>query len=31
VAAELGVPIEPIFRANDDSLVLVEPKMEAAS
>ena len=31
VAAELGVPIEPIFRANDDSLVLVEPKMKAAS
>jgi hypothetical protein len=31
VAAELNVPIEPIFRANDDSLVLVEPKMKAAS
>ncbi len=24
-AAELGVPIEPIFRANDEHLVLVEP------
>jgi hypothetical protein len=25
VADELGVPIEPIFRANDENLVLVEP------
>ena len=25
VADELGVPIEPIFRANDEDLVLVEP------
>lgn len=24
-AAELGVPIEPIFRANDDALVEVPP------
>jgi hypothetical protein len=29
VAMELGVPIEPVFRANDESLVLVEPEMEA--
>jgi hypothetical protein len=29
VAAEHGVPIEPIFRANDESLVLVEPEMRA--
>jgi hypothetical protein len=29
VATELGVPIEPVFRANDKSLVLVEPEMEA--
>jgi hypothetical protein len=25
VAAEFNVPLEPIFRANDESLVLVEP------
>jgi hypothetical protein len=31
VAAEFGVPLEPIFRANDESLVLVEPGMTAAS
>jgi len=31
VAAEIGVPIEPVFRANDESLLLVEPEMEAAS
>jgi hypothetical protein len=30
VAAALGVPIEPIYRANDESLVLVEPEMTAA-
>jgi hypothetical protein len=24
-AAEFGVPIEPVFRANDEALVLVEP------
>jgi hypothetical protein len=29
VAAALGVPIEPVFRANDESLVLVEPEMTA--
>ncbi len=29
VAKELGVPIEPVFRANDESLVLVEPEMTA--
>ncbi|HEX2285245.1 MAG TPA: hypothetical protein VHI10_10570 [Mycobacterium sp.] len=29
-AREHGVPIEPIFRANDESLVQVEPTMEAA-
>lgn len=29
VAAELGLPIEPVFRANDDALVQVEPQMEA--
>jgi hypothetical protein len=29
VATELGVPIEPVFRANDESLVLVEPEMKA--
>lgn len=29
VAAEQGVPIEPIFRANDESLVLVVPEMRA--
>jgi hypothetical protein len=30
VAAELGLPIEPVFRANDEALVHVEPQMEAA-
>jgi hypothetical protein len=25
VAAEFGVPIEPVYRANDQSLVQVEP------
>ena len=29
VAAELDIPIEPVFRANDESLVLVEPEMRA--
>jgi hypothetical protein len=29
VATELGMPIEPVFRANDESLVLVEPEMKA--
>jgi hypothetical protein len=29
VADEFGVPIEPVFRANDEALVLVEPQMEA--
>ena len=27
-AAEFGVPIEPVFRANDESLVQVEPERE---
>jgi hypothetical protein len=31
VAAEFGVPIEPVFRANDEALVQVEPEMQAAS
>jgi len=31
IAAELGVPIEPVFRANDESLVLVEPEMRATA
>lgn len=31
VAAEFGVPLEPIFRANDESLVLIEPELERAS
>jgi len=30
MAAEFGVPIEPLFRANDDSLVHVEPILRAA-
>jgi len=30
VATEFGVPIEPVFRANDESLVLVESEMRAA-
>jgi hypothetical protein len=29
-ATEYGVPIEPVFRANDDSLVQVEPELERA-
>jgi hypothetical protein len=29
-AAEIGVPVEPVFRANDESLVLVEAEMSAA-
>jgi hypothetical protein len=31
VATEFGVPIEPVFRANDESIVLVEPELETAS
>lgn len=31
MAREIGVPIEPIFRANDESLVQVEHEMEVAS
>jgi hypothetical protein len=31
VASEFGVSIEPIFRANDESLVQVHPTLEAAS
>jgi hypothetical protein len=31
VAAEMGVPLEPVFRANDESLVLVEPEMKATA
>lgn len=31
VAAEFGVPIEPVFRANDEALVQVEPELQAAS
>ena len=30
VAAELGLPIEPVFRANDETLLLVEPSAQAA-
>jgi hypothetical protein len=30
VATELGVPIEPVFRANNESLVLVKPEFKAA-
>ena len=30
-AAEVGVPIEPVFRANDESLVLVKPGREAVN
>jgi hypothetical protein len=30
-AAEFGVPLEPIFRANDESLVQVEPERKAMS
>jgi hypothetical protein len=29
VADEFGVPIEPIFRANDEALVQVETQLEA--
>ena len=29
-AERFGVPIEPIFRANDEALVLVEPESKAA-
>jgi hypothetical protein len=25
MAADFGVPLEPIFRANDEAVVLVEP------
>jgi hypothetical protein len=28
IAAKHGVPLEPIFRANDEALVLVEPAFE---
>jgi hypothetical protein len=31
VAAEFGVPIEPVFRANDEALVQVEPELQPAS
>jgi hypothetical protein len=31
MAAEFSVPIEPVFRANDESLVQVEPILRAAS
>ena len=31
LAGDHGIPIEQIFRANDDSLVLVEPEMIAAT
>jgi hypothetical protein len=30
VTAELGVPIEPIFRANDEEVILIEPESRAA-
>jgi hypothetical protein len=30
-ATEFGVPIEPIFRANDESLVQIEPELERTS
>jgi hypothetical protein len=29
IAAKRDVPLEPIFRANDEALVLVEPALEA--
>lgn len=29
LARDFGVPLEPIFRANDEALVLVEPELEA--
>jgi len=31
VAAEFGVPLQPIFRGNDETLMQVEPDLEAAS
>ena len=31
LAAEFGVPVEPVFRANDGSSVQVEPEVRAAS
>ncbi len=31
LAEEFDVPLEPIFRANDEALVQVEPKLRAAS
>jgi hypothetical protein len=30
-AAQFDVPLEPIFRANDEALVQVEPPLEAVS
>ncbi len=30
VAGEFGVPLEPVFRANDESLVQVEPEVRVA-
>jgi hypothetical protein len=30
LANEHGVPLEPIFRANDEALVQIEPELEAA-
>jgi hypothetical protein len=30
VAAEFDVPLEPIFRANDEALVLIEPTLETS-
>jgi hypothetical protein len=31
VAAEFGVPLQPIFRANDETLMQAEPDLEVAS
>jgi hypothetical protein len=31
VVAEFGVPLQPIFRANDETLMQVEPPLEAVS
>jgi hypothetical protein len=31
LASQIGVPLEPFFRANDEELVQVEPALEAAS
>ncbi|MGH3674402.1 MAG: hypothetical protein ACRDU5_01435, partial [Mycobacterium sp.] len=31
VAAAFGVPLQPIFRANDETLMQVEPELKAAS